>query len=881
MNAVRHISLPMAVGLAVVLTAVAAVSLYTAGQYVAGRERIAARLAEEGERRAASLAASVAPYVQAYAVNEYATLVGNEMGSENIKAIVVRDDNMGGIVDEPAYVVGRVREPSGTVVDYDPADAGHVAVMAECRMIYRADLRPPGAAASVGTLSICMSDTALQAQLATLLQDSALIGLVTTLPIAVIVLLTLHRLVVRPIRHAADVVAERDATGLPSQAIPVRGAREIRALASLINQMVDMTRASRQALEVHHQELLRQKAKVTTSERKLREIIWSTGAGTWEWNVQTGETEFNDRWAEMCGYTLAELEPISIKTWQTLVHPDDAPRSAAALEQVFARKVETYSCECRMRHKDGHWLWIHDKGKVVEWDAEGRPLRVSGTHLDITERKEREATLARILRLNRDILDAAGEGIFGVDDTGTITFINRAACAILGYDCAQLVGRNAHAAFHYQRADGSPYPETECPTCAAFSEGVTTRVENDTFWCRDGSHLTVDFVATPIFDEAEEARGAVVVFRDVTQMREQQARLKKLSQAVEQSPVSVVITDCLGNIEYVNHTFEAVTGYTLDEVKGSNPRFMKSGYTSAEDYQTLWDTILAGETWSGEFHNRRKDGTLFWELATIAPVIGDDGRIDSFLGIKEDITDRKAMEEALRRSNEELEHFAYAASHDLRQPLRMINSYTQLVERRVGDSLPERAKEFMGYVKDGAQRMDQMLVALLEYSRVGRMGEPIAPVDSGELVVEAIRFLAVSVEERGALIDLPEDWPIIHASRNEGVRLFQNLIGNALKYCPPDRRPHITLTARKRPDGTEFAIADNGIGIDPRQAPRLFKVFQRLHQAEEYEGTGVGLAVCRRIMDRHGGRIWLESAGEGHGSTFHVLFPASGAASGS
>jgi len=873
MRAMRDISLNAAMALVVGVTAVVAVSLYTAGQYVVGRERIVSGLEAEGRHQAASLAASVAPYVQAYAVSEYANLVANAMTAPAIQAIIVRDRNMAAILGEAVHVSGWLRDDDGAVVAFDPANDRHTALVDHCALVFEAAL-PSLEAEPLGSVAVCLSDTALQAQLEGHTRDSAMVGLVTALPIVAVVLLTLHLLVLRPVRRAADAVADRDAIGLPRRPIPEGGARELRALSQALNHTVAMTRASRHDLEAQHAEVVRQQTMLTESERQLREILWATGVGTWEWNVQTGETRFNDRWAEICGYTLRDLEPSSIKVWERLVHPDDARRSQEALERVFAREEETYSCEARMRHRDGHWVWILDQGRVVEWDDEGRPLRMSGTHLDISARKAREAELARLLRLNQDILDAAGEGIFGVDTSGTITFVNRAAAAILGHEPAALVGRQAHEAFHHHRADGSVYPAGDCPTCAAYGLGQTTRVEGDAFWRRDGGMVTVDFVATPIVDAGGQTRGAVVVFRDVTEMRDQQARLRKLSQAVEQSPVSVLITDRDGAIEYVNRTFEQVTGYTFAEVKGQNPRILQSGQKSREEYAALWDTILGGASWSGEFQNKRKDGTVFWELATIAPVVDDAGRIVNFIGVKEDITERKAMEEALKRSNEELEQFAYAASHDLRQPLRMVASYTGLLERTLGEAATDRARDFMAQVKNGALRMDQMLTALLEYSRVGRMGEPIAPVNSGDLVAEAIGFLAPQIKERRAEIILPDTWPVIEASRNEGVRLFQNLLGNALKYCPADQPPRITVAVHARPKGWEFTIADNGIGIDPAQIDRLFKVFQRLHAADAFEGTGVGLAVCRRIMDRHGGRIWVESAGEGHGATFHLLFPA-------
>ncbi|WP_404419379.1 ATP-binding protein [Marinospirillum sp.] len=233
-----------------------------------------------------------------------------------------------------------------------------------------------------------------------------------------------------------------------------------------------------------------------------------------------------------------------------------------------------------------------------------------------------------------------------------------------------------------------------------------------------------------------------------------------------------------------------------------------------------------------------------------------------------------AHEQALQESNTELEQFAYVASHDLRQPLRMINSYLQMLERQVGDSLTPDARTMIDFATAGAQRLDQMLLSLLEYSRVGRKGEPRSQVSSHAAIAEALAFLGPQIEESQARIDWEsEPWPEVYASRDELTRLFQNLISNAIKYHQPDQCPRITLKLEEKFNAWQFCIHDQGLGIDPRQFKRLFKVFQRLQTRDHYEGNGIGLAVCRKIVERHGGSIWVESEGEGHGSRFCFTLP--------
>lgn len=247
-------------------------------------------------------------------------------------------------------------------------------------------------------------------------------------------------------------------------------------------------------------------------------------------------------------------------------------------------------------------------------------------------------------------------------------------------------------------------------------------------------------------------------------------------------------------------------------------------------------------------------------------------RAETALQKSQDILIKQADE--LARSNAELEQFAYVASHDLRQPLRMVKSYVQLLERRLADKLDDDTRQMMHFAADGASRMDQMLISLLEYSRVGRKGEPLARLSSREGVDEALRFLNPAIHEAHASISITGTWPEIIARRDEFTRLMQNLIGNAIKYRSNERSPEIEISVAPDKLGWRFCVADNGIGIDPAQFERLFRVFQRLHTREKYEGTGIGLAVARKIVEHHGGRIWAESEGEGHGSRFCFILPA-------
>lgn len=278
----------------------------------------------------------------------------------------------------------------------------------------------------------------------------------------------------------------------------------------------------------------------------------------------------------------------------------------------------------------------------------------------------------------------------------------------------------------------------------------------------------------------------------------------------------------------------------------------------------------------------RKDGTAFPVEYSVSAIRRDDVTTGVVVVFR-DITQRRAIEQALHdktaeleRSNTELEQFAYVASHDLREPLRMVTSYMALLERRYGDRLDQDARDFIAFARDGAQRMDRLVLDLLEYSRIGRIAPPKETLTLRQIVDDAVRPLQAQTEAEGGAVrvqDGLDDLPPVFGCRDELARLVQNLVANALKYHHPDRPPLVTLSARRDGAAVVLSVADNGIGIDPQYFDRIFMIFQRLHTREQYPGTGIGLAICKRVAEQHGGRIWLEST-PGQGSTFHVRLPA-------
>jgi signal transduction histidine kinase len=248
--------------------------------------------------------------------------------------------------------------------------------------------------------------------------------------------------------------------------------------------------------------------------------------------------------------------------------------------------------------------------------------------------------------------------------------------------------------------------------------------------------------------------------------------------------------------------------------------------------------------------------------------------------LEREIAERKEAEEELKkisaeltRSNADLQHFAYAASHDLQEPLRGIEGFIKLLEKRYADKLDSKAKEFIGYTVEGVNRMRALIKDLLDYSRTGTIEMNLKPTNFSEAVERAVFNLKAAVEETGATIAY-DPLPTVRADIMQMSRLFQNLMGNAIKFRGK-KAPDIHISAEKNENGWTFSVRDNGMGIDPENAERIFSVFQRLHTKEEYPGTGIGLAVCKRIVERHGGKIWVKSE-KGKGATFCFTIPETG-----
>jgi PAS domain S-box-containing protein len=396
-----------------------------------------------------------------------------------------------------------------------------------------------------------------------------------------------------------------------------------------------------------------------------------------------------------------------------------------------------------------------------------------------------------------------------------------------------------------------------------------------------GSRTTIYHKATFNGPDGQIA-GLIGTIIDVTGRKQAKRALReseeRFRQTFELAGSGIAHVDLQGRFLRANRALCRMLGYDTAELAALTVKDV-----SHPDDRNLTDPdrgrLHSGETESAHFEKRyrRKDGTTVWADLTVAVARDAEGRPQYEIAIFDDITERKAADRELQeahdelsRSNAELEQFAYVASHDLQEPLRMVASYTQLLGKRYGDRLEGDAKEFMAYIVDGAGRMKQLIEDLLAYSRVGTRGRDFKPVKLEAVIARARTNLRAAMEESGAQLT-HDALPEVEADEPQLVQLMQNLVGNAIKFRAA-ASPQIHVSAVERENEYEIAVKDNGIGIEPQYFERIFMVFQRLHDKGQYPGTGIGLAICKKVVDRHGGRIWLDSA-PGRGSSFHFTLP--------
>ncbi|MGA9555312.1 MAG: PAS domain S-box protein [Terriglobales bacterium] len=572
---------------------------------------------------------------------------------------------------------------------------------------------------------------------------------------------------------------------------------------------------------------------------------------------------YNDRWFDYTGTTLAD-----VVGWggQETLHPDHRQRVMDKIKRSF-KAGEIWEDTFPLRGRDGSYRTFLSRAVPIR-DAEGKVLRWFGTNTDISETKESGAKY-------RGLLEAAPDAMVVVDAAGEIVLLNVRTEKEFGYNRDELVGQPVTNIIPEGFAERLISDGTRS-AAEALAQQIGTGIEL-IGQRKDGSKFPIEIMLSPL----ESAEGILVTaaIRDISVRRAAEKHLGQMEGRyrglLEAAPDAMVVVNTAGEIVLLNVRAEKQFGYNRDELVGQKmTNIVPDGFAERLIADALRSTAdaLAQQIGTGiELTGRHKNGSEFPIEIMLSPLESAEGILVT--AAIRDISVRKQAElnllhkiEELNRSNEELGQFAYIASHDLQEPLRMVASYTQLLSRRYKGKLDAEADEFIAFAVDGAGRMQRLIQDLLAFSRVGTKGQEMLDTSSEDALQQAIINLRGAIEESGALVT-HDPLPGVLADEMQLTQLFQNLIGNGIKYQNPGiPKVHISATRNGGKKWT-FAVKDNGLGIDSQYFERIFGMFQRLHKREEFAGTGIGLAICKKIVERHGGTISVESQ-PGQGSTF-------------
>jgi PAS domain S-box-containing protein len=649
-------------------------------------------------------------------------------------------------------------------------------------------------------------------------------------------------------------------------------------------------------------------------EQQFRLAFENANIGVCLVSLEGAFIKVNAQMCEIFGYRREALETMTVAD---ITHPEDQYATPAFIRRALAGEVEHDVFEKRYFHKGGAMIWARVSSSLLH-NAQGDPLYfISHVH-DITERKLAQEALRERERLFRTLFNNVKDGIFvhpvlPGNQPGPFIRVNDAACAMLGYSREEL---SHMTPWELDDPDSS---NDYIPEAMRQLQEKGSAVFEATQVAKDGHKVPMEINANVC--ALRDGPHIISVVRDIT--------ARKRAENAVQARLRIAKAS-------TKETSKALMQKALDEIEALTGSMIGFYHLLLADQQTIvlqtWSTntldnmcsargkghhypIAEAGVWVDCVHQRRPvihndyatlphrkglpPGHVTVTRELVVPIIRSD-RIVAILGVGNKPTDyteqdleiitmlaefsweiieRKRAEEELQRyavklerSNEALQQFAYSVSHDLKAPLRMVKSFLQLLYKHYAETLDTDAQEYIQFAVDGADQMDRLIHALLDYARVESQGRDPVPTDAEQIIEDTLRMLQFEIKERNAEVT-HDPLPTVLADSTQLQQLLQNLISNAIKFSAPQQSPRVHISTARHNDEWIFSVADNGIGIAKENQGRIFNVFERLHTDAEYEGTGIGLAICEKIVARHGGRIWVESE-VGEGSTFYFTLPA-------
>ncbi|HKL40157.1 MAG TPA: PAS domain S-box protein, partial [Cryomorphaceae bacterium] len=601
----------------------------------------------------------------------------------------------------------------------------------------------------------------------------------------------------------------------------------------------------------------------TTIENSLNEI-YTFDAETLRFNYA------NKGALENLGYTLQELReftPIEIKPLYTLL---SFKKLVAPLVNNEKGKIIFFTDHKR---KDGSIYPVEVHLQLV---TEGNSKRFLAVVLDITERKEADNYLLQANERFEKVTEATNDAIWDWNIAEKRFYRSKAIERFFGKKASQLFTEDDFwkDAFH-----PDDLPKIQKSLKAALDDPSNYHWKEEYRLFNDqGEMLYVIDRGVIVRDQEGEAIRMVGAMTDITQQRKSEEENRFKANLLSMIGQAAVATDVNRTVNYWNKAAETIYGWTAEEAIGKPVDMLTPVDVDQEQVEGILAQLDKGLTWTGEFEVKRKDGTRFPVRVSNSPIYDENNSLSGIIGISTDITEEVQNAELLKRytrdlerSNEELEQFAFVASHDLQEPLRMISSFMNLLERKYEDKLDEKALQYIHFATDGAKRMKQIILDLLDYSRANRSTEGKEEVDLNAVLAEFKLLRRKLIAEKSASI-VSDNLPTLYTFKPSVTQVLHCLIDNALKYSEKGVPPEIVIEAKENDAEWVFSVKDNGIGIDPQFFEKIFVIFQRLHNKDKYEGTGIGLSIAKRHIEFLGGRITLESS-VGEGSTFYFTIP--------
>lgn len=619
-----------------------------------------------------------------------------------------------------------------------------------------------------------------------------------------------------------------------------------------------------------------------TSNERFRLVTEAISDAIWDWDLTQNTIFWGRGYHTLFGFPEDQVR-VDENAWFDNVHPEDFPEIWESILEARQNPTQKYwSGEYRFKKCDGTYAYVFEKTIILR-DDQGKVTRMVGALQDITKDKERENHLKLLNSVVTNTTNAIL--IISSHDEGKgyeIIYSNNSFTEITGYSSEEVFGKSPEILFGKET---DPLELKKLEINVKNGKSFKSQIIN---YKKDGSAFWVDLIVIPVSDQSGKLSHWIGIQKDITEQKRKEKELKEMNERYklvsEATNDAIWDWDIQKDIHFWGEGFSKLFGVDLNAKKNSPEEWSSRIHPKDKNrvLKFLDDLLLdpARNEFSIEYKFIRKDGSYADVLDSGKIIRNKSGKAIRLVGAVQDISRRKEYENSLQQlnetlqkankelelSNKELEQFAYVASHDLQEPLRMISSFLGLIEKKYDGQLDDKGKKYIHFAVEGAKRMRQIIMDLLEFSQLDRIYDSKVWVSSQEIVSTALLFQKKNIERKKAKIHL-EPLPQIYGHRNTLIQLFQNLISNSLKYQENNQVPQIWIKGKELDSEWEFSITDNGIGIENEYLEKIFIMFQRLHTQEAYSGTGIGLSICKKIAEIHHGKIWVTSK-PGKGSTF-------------